>query len=92
MVADMVRAMPVHDVLLTHSDIAPRNILVRDGKIVAILDWELSGFYPEYWEYVKALYLPDWEDSWIRERVVDKIMKPYHIEHAVMRNVHEVNW
>ncbi|KAG9247644.1 hypothetical protein BJ878DRAFT_477175 [Calycina marina] len=82
MVADMVRAMPEHDTLITHSDIAPRNILVCDGKIVAILDWE----------YVKALYLPDWEDTWIIERVVDKIMKPYHIEHAVTRNVREVNW
>ena len=92
MVADMVRAMPEHDTLLTHSDIAPRNILVRDVKIVAILDWKLSGFYPAYWEYVKALYLLDWEDTWIIERIVDKIMEPYHIEHAVMRNVHEINW
>jgi aminoglycoside phosphotransferase (APT) family kinase protein len=50
MVADMVRAMPQHEIVLTHSDIAPLNILVRDGKVVAILDWELAGFYPEYWE------------------------------------------
>lgn len=92
MVADMVRAMPKHEIVLTHSDITPRNIIVRDGKIVAILDWELGGFYPEYWEYVKALYMPDWDDNWVKERITDKILEPYHIEHAVMRNVHEVNW
>ena len=64
---------------------------MRNGKIVAILDWELSGLYPEYWEYVKALYLPDWEDTWIKDRIADNIMKVYHIDHAVIRNVHEVN-
>ena len=92
MVADMVRALPKHRIVLTHSDIAPRNILVRDGKIVALLDWEMGGFYPEYWEYTKVLYMPGWTDSWITERVADKILKPYHIEHAIMRNVHEINW
>jgi RIO-like serine/threonine protein kinase len=29
----------------THGDLAPRNILVRDGKIVGIIDWEFSGWY-----------------------------------------------
>jgi aminoglycoside phosphotransferase (APT) family kinase protein len=24
-------------------------------RITSILDWELSGWYPEYWEFVKAL-------------------------------------
>jgi hypothetical protein len=32
MVADMVRAMPEHEIVLTHSDIALRNIIVRDGR------------------------------------------------------------
>jgi tRNA A-37 threonylcarbamoyl transferase component Bud32 len=90
MVVDMVKALPKHKIVLTHGDIAPRNIIVRDGKIVAILDWELSGFYPEYWEYVKALYLPSWETGWIKERAVDRIMKPFHIEHAVIRQVRDV--
>ncbi|EPE33670.1 Protein kinase-like (PK-like) [Glarea lozoyensis ATCC 20868] len=90
MVVDMVKALPKHNIVLTHGDIAPRNIIVRDGKIVAILDWELSGFYPEYWEYVKALYLPSWDTGWIQERAVDKVMKPFHLEHAVMRQVRDV--
>ncbi|RPD71813.1 hypothetical protein L226DRAFT_537810 [Lentinus tigrinus ALCF2SS1-7] len=35
---------------LTHGDLAPRNIIVRDGKIVAIVDWETFGWYPDFWE------------------------------------------
>ncbi|KAJ6024314.1 Aminoglycoside phosphotransferase [Penicillium herquei] len=60
-----------HEIFFTHSDFATRNILVDhsdSGKcqVTAILDWEWSGWYPEYWEYYKAyrnlLPLPDWPD------------------------------
>lgn len=48
-----------HKWRLTHGDIGPHNILVENGRITAVLDWELSGWYPEYWEYVKMIqYLP----------------------------------
>ncbi|RDB15339.1 hypothetical protein Hypma_004681 [Hypsizygus marmoreus] len=39
--------------MFTHGDLAPRNILVKDAKIVGLIDWEVSGWYPEYWEYVR---------------------------------------
>ena len=44
--------------VFTHGDLHPGNILVsqeEDGswKIVAIIDWENSGFYPAYWESIK---------------------------------------
>lgn len=42
-----------HRIVFTHGDLAPRNIIVRDGKIVGLLDWEDAEWYPEYWEYVK---------------------------------------
>lgn len=42
-----------HRIVLTHGDLNPRNIMVRDGDIVGLLDWECAGWYPEYWEYVK---------------------------------------
>ena len=29
------------------------NIIVRNEHVVAIIDWEMSGWYPEYWEFVK---------------------------------------
>jgi aminoglycoside phosphotransferase (APT) family kinase protein len=59
-----------HQIVMTHSDIRPQNILVRYTaprtiKITGLIDWEVSGAYPEYWEYVKALNgvncdLSDW--------------------------------
>ncbi|KAI0707547.1 kinase-like protein [Cerioporus squamosus] len=35
---------------LTHGDLAPRNIIVKDGRIAAIVDWETFGWYPDFWE------------------------------------------
>ena len=30
--------------------------MVKNGKIVAIIDWEFGGWCPEYWEYTKICY------------------------------------
>jgi hypothetical protein len=43
----------------SHGDLRPDNIVVQvgdDGKyqVTGLLDWEKSGFYPEYFECVKA--------------------------------------
>ena len=53
-----------HDIVLTHGDLNPRNIVVNDGRIVAILDWENAGWYPEYWEYVKFFNALDFSLDW----------------------------
>lgn len=84
--------MPQHEIVLTHSDFSPRNILVRGDQVVALIDWEMAGFYPEYWEYVKALYHPDWESRWIAYGTVETILRPYHLEHAVLLHMQEVVW
>lgn len=39
-----------------HADLAPRNIIVRNGRVAAIIDWGFAGWYPEYWEFTKANY------------------------------------
>jgi len=50
-----------------HADLAPRNIIVRGDEIAAIVDWQFSGWFPEYWEYTKAHYslyiCSDWLDG-----------------------------
>ncbi|KAH7317052.1 kinase-like domain-containing protein [Stachybotrys elegans] len=42
-----------HRIVLSHCDLAPGNIIVKDGKIEGLIDWEVAGWCPEYWEYVK---------------------------------------
>ncbi|EWG53934.1 hypothetical protein FVEG_12260 [Fusarium verticillioides 7600] len=82
--------MKDHDIVLTHGDFDPRNILVQGDKVVAILDWEMSGYYPTYWEYGKALLRPEWESVWSRSKAVDKILEPFHNELAVMWSSNDV--
>ncbi|KAJ5951478.1 uncharacterized protein N7479_009891 [Penicillium vulpinum] len=48
----------------THADLAPRNIMVDNGKVSAIVDWQFGGWYPEYWEYTKAHYGPIDQPEW----------------------------
>jgi len=45
-----------YNTVFTHGDLAPRNILVKDGEIVGIIDWECSGWYPEYSEYTTSWF------------------------------------
>ena len=44
-----------HRIILTHGDLHPRNIIIKDNTIAGIIDWELGGWYLEYWEYVKGV-------------------------------------
>jgi len=45
-------------IIFCHADLEPRNILVqpcsppRSYKVVAIIDWEMAGFYPLGYEYI----------------------------------------
>lgn len=59
--------------VFTHGDIRPANIMVEadeDGtwRIISIIDWEASGFYPEYWECVKMTnnLTPRDNDDWYK--------------------------
>lgn len=62
-----------HRVVFTHADLAPRNIIMRDGKIVGLLDWEDAGWYPEYWEYIKFFHRVGSEGLWDWLRYADEI-------------------
>jgi hypothetical protein len=49
--------------VLTHGDLSPRNILAQGNVITGTIDWEYSGFYPEYAEYAfsaKVRPQPKW--------------------------------
>lgn len=49
--------------VLTHGDLSMRNILVgRDGKLW-VVDWEWSGFYPQWFEYIAAMSAANNDDA-----------------------------
>ncbi|KAI1101439.1 phosphotransferase enzyme family protein [Jackrogersella minutella] len=72
--------MKNHKIVLTHNDLDPRIILVRGSEVVAVLDWEQSGFYPEHW------------DGWMRDRLMDRILEPYYNAFAVMWHTSYTMW
>jgi aminoglycoside phosphotransferase len=52
-----------HRIFFTHGDLGVRNILVNSqDDVVALIDWEMSGWMPEYWEYIKTVH-GRWEDT-----------------------------
>lgn len=60
--------------MFTHGDLSSLNILVREDKIIGIIDWETAGWYPSYWEYTRACQVNPQNSFWINE--IDKFLSP----------------
>ncbi|KAI9039136.1 uncharacterized protein KD926_009885 [Aspergillus affinis] len=43
--------MSIEQFVLTHHDLAPRNLIVSPSGQLSLLDWDLAGFYPVTFEY-----------------------------------------
>ncbi len=71
-----------HEIVLTHGDMHPSNIIVRDGRIVALIDWENAGFYPEYLELIKPLRGPNWQVGYYHA-LLDIFPRRYDAEYLV---------
>ncbi len=74
-------------ILLTHNDIVARNIMVKGDNVCAIVDWELAGFFPEYWEYCSAVSWADSESPLEREVGFDAVLESYPEELTYMRRL-----
>lgn len=42
-----------HRIVFSHGDLSQQNIIIKDMKVAALVDWEFAGWFPEYWEYIK---------------------------------------
>jgi aminoglycoside phosphotransferase (APT) family kinase protein len=40
-----------HKPIFTHGDLTGGNIRLREDGTVALLDWQYSGWHPDFWEY-----------------------------------------
>jgi thiamine kinase-like enzyme len=79
--------------VFTHSDLRPDNIILEssgsDGtwKVVGIVDWESSGWYPEYWESIKMTnnLVPRDQFDWYQYLPETSCPKRYPIQWLVDR-------
>ncbi|KAG2015186.1 protein kinase subdomain-containing protein PKL/CAK/CAK-fungal1, variant 2 [Coprinopsis cinerea AmutBmut pab1-1] len=59
--------------VFSHGDFGPHNLIWRDGTIF-VIDWERSGWFPEYYDFTRAhTARGDMKDWWTKfEEVVDR--------------------
>lgn len=46
-----------HRTLFVYIDLQPRNNIIKDGNVVAIIDRDRARWYPEYWDFAEALLI-----------------------------------
>ncbi|OQE89817.1 hypothetical protein PENNAL_c0013G06240 [Penicillium nalgiovense] len=90
MLYQTIRGLKDHKILFTHADLHPGNIVVQTDGNVVLLDWGLAGFWPEYWEFYRAMHNPSWRVSW--DRMVEKFIPPFYVEYSVIKRVFETVW
>lgn len=53
--------------VLTHGDLSSLNILIRDDKVVGVIDWDTAGWLPYYWEFTMAWHANPQNYFWQNE-------------------------
>lgn len=79
-----------HDIVFTHGDLRPANIIVKNGRLAAIIDWEMGGWYPSYWEFARAFYIEYFATDW-GTYLLD-ILTPYYFERMMYSELMTVLW
>jgi Ser/Thr protein kinase RdoA (MazF antagonist) len=74
----------------THGDLNSFNILVSDGKVVGLIDWEFSGWYPHYWEYTSAWFGSATKTEW--QGLLDKFLDRPNDKDFKMEEVRNKWW
>lgn len=64
----------------THSDLTNVNIIVKNSSLTGIIDWETSGYFPVWWEYVSTS-VPDSEE----DREWKTLLRKYMPDHSAAR-------
>lgn len=54
-----------HDPVFTHGNLCPGNIMLNEKTGTAvIINWNLSGWYPSFWEYCSARLVLQYHHDW----------------------------
>ncbi|CAL1715436.1 unnamed protein product [Somion occarium] len=80
-----------HRLCFTHGDLVPHNLLMENGRLCGLVDFETSGWFPEYWDCT-GTYLwgclwswSEWQDAvtHIFPQYQDEIEVEKHLWEAV---------
>ena len=86
-----------HKPVFTHGDLQLKNILARraglkeDGSTIfelKYIDWEFSGWYPEYWEFCNATMAARFNPEWLE--MYQRILPVYHQEYLMMQHIRSI--
>jgi len=70
------RLPPYAPFTFSHGDTATVNIMVKNGNLTVIIDWDGSGYFPVWWEYAATLIAISKEDLEWKELLASK-MQPF---------------
>lgn len=87
-----------HPPTFSHSDFQRKNIIIRQlpdcannsQYEVTLIDWELAGVPPSYWEYSVAMCATKWDDDW--DECAAKILQPFHAEFPWLKMLYLELW
>ncbi|GLA36009.1 hypothetical protein AnigIFM63309_001667 [Aspergillus niger] len=74
-----------HSIVFTHGDLHCGNMLVRSDGTVVIVDWGQAGYWPDYWEFYRAMFQVPWRPSW--DRMIEKFIPPSYVEYEIIKKV-----
>lgn len=75
--------------IFSHGDLVPENIMVYDGRVTGIIDWECAGWYPYFWNHCMgwlALRRPSCKDSAWKE-ILPQTIQPYEAESSCFSEI-----
>ncbi|KAG5954820.1 hypothetical protein E4U57_004095 [Claviceps arundinis] len=77
-----------HEIVFTHGDLNMRNIMMHNGRLSGLIDWETCGWFPDYRDYTKAHFITKIRRRWLR--IVDTVFEKlgnFEAELAVERQL-----
>ncbi|KAI9891942.1 MAG: hypothetical protein M1814_002327 [Vezdaea aestivalis] len=77
-----------HEAVFTHGDMQRKNILFERHQLgfkLTLIDWEVSGFYPAWWEYDSAM-CPRPTDDWV-DYLPNIVGNRYVYQHLFMQSI-----